>query len=132
MKKLTNNTIIIILLICVLGVVVFKIYNVKKTSIRNTDIEGKNIPMMIDLGSDTCIPCKQMIPVLDEVKSIYKGKAVIKFININDDSSQADKYGIRVIPTQVFLDKDGKEVYRHEGFFPKKDIIKTFDKMGVN
>jgi thioredoxin 1 len=65
------------------------------------------------------------------VKKMYEGKAVVKIIDINDNPQEANKYGVRLIPTQIFLDKDGKEVFRHEGFFPKEDIVKVFKDMGV-
>lgn len=94
-------------------------------------ITVKNIPMIIDLGAGNCISCKEMVPVLNEVKTIYKGKAVVNVVDVYEHPDQANKYKIKLIPTQIFFDKDGKEVYRHEGFFPKEEIVKAFDKMGV-
>ena len=102
----------------------------EKTS-ANEIVAANGFPMLIDLGAGTCIPCKEMVPVLAEVKKVYKDKAVVNVIDVNDHQEQADKYDIRVIPTQVFLDKDGKEFFRHEGFFSKEEIIEVFNKMGV-
>lgn len=92
---------------------------------------GAALPRLIDLGSTTCIPCKQMAPILEQLKSQYKGEVDVEFIDVNVDAAAADRYGINVIPTQIFLDKDGKEVFRHEGFFPEADILAQFEKMGV-
>lgn len=131
MKRTTKIIILVLIVFSVAGVWGIKTYNVKKSSIPGTDLLQSNGPTLVDLGSSTCIPCKQMVPVLDEVKKIYKGKAEVKVIDVYEDSDEAQKFGIRVIPTQIFLDKDGKEFFRHEGFFPKEEIVKVFDKMGV-
>ena len=74
----------------------------------------------IELGSVKCVPCKMMQPIMKEIEEEYKGKPY------------AQKYRIRVIPTQVFLDKDGNEYFRHEGFFPKEDLVKILKQKGVN
>ncbi|MFT5874193.1 MAG: thioredoxin 1 [Clostridium sp.] len=131
MKKTTKISIIIILLISVLGMGGYKIYDINNAS---KEIEGnieKGKPMLVDLGASTCIPCKQMVPVLAQVKEIYIGKVVVNIIDVYDNPESADKYKVRVIPTQIFLDKNGKEVFRHEGFFSKEDIVKVFKGMGI-
>ena len=92
---------------------------------------GTSLPRLVDLGSTTCIPCKEMAPILEELKTEYAGRVDVEFIDVNVDVAAADKYGINVIPTQVFIDRDGKEVFRHEGFYPKADILAQFEKMGV-
>ena len=131
MNRLTKIIIIIFLILSVAGIWGFKTYNSKKSSINSTNTSQQNMPMLVDLGAGTCIPCKQMVPVLEEVKKMYDGKATVKVIDVYDSPDEANKYKISVIPTQIFLDKDGKEVFRHEGFFPKEEIVKVFDKMGV-
>ncbi|MDO9630381.1 MAG: thioredoxin family protein [Humidesulfovibrio sp.] len=89
------------------------------------------LPRLVDLGSTTCIPCKKMAPILEELKTELAGKIRVEFIDINVNTAAADEFKINVIPTQVFLDRDGKEVFRHEGFFPKADILAQLGKMGV-
>lgn len=131
MKKATKIIIILILLLSVTGVWGYKKYQLNNASTNVKETVEKNKPMLVDLGAGTCIPCKQMVPVLEDVKKTYEGKAVIKVIDVYENQDEATKYGIRVIPTQIFLDKDGKEFFRHEGFFPKEEIVKVFDKMGV-
>ncbi|MCB2294526.1 thioredoxin family protein [Clostridium algoriphilum] len=131
MKRITKIIIIIILILSVIGIWGYKTYFIEKASNQPTEDVGKDKPMLVDLGATTCIPCKEMVPVLAEVKKMYDGKAIVNVIDINDNPEEANKYGIRVIPTQIFLDKDGKEVFRHEGFFSKEEIAKVFKNMGV-
>ena len=98
------------------------------------DIKGqqtKKLPMLIDLGKGTCIPCKKMKPILDELKAEYEGRAVVKIIDLRYERQAARKYGIRLIPTPIFFDTEGHEVYRHEGFMDKKSIKMRFAEMGV-
>ena len=87
---------------------------------------------LVDLGSDYCLPCKMMTPIMTKVEKDYKGKAAVVYINIEKFPDQAKHFGIRVIPTQIFYDKKGKEVYRHEGFLSEKEIVAQFKKMGVD
>jgi len=91
----------------------------------------KKIPVLIDLGAGTCIPCKMMKPILDEVKKEYEGKAVVRIIDVYENQEETMKYGIRAIPTQIFFDTSGKEVFRHEGYFSKEEIVDKFKEMGV-
>ena len=86
---------------------------------------------MIDLGAKKCIPCKMMVPIMEKMESVYKGKAAIVFIDVWEHREQAYKFGIRAIPTQIFYDKNGKEVFRHAGFMPEKEIVAQLKKMGV-
>jgi thioredoxin 1 len=92
----------------------------------------KDTVTMVDLGAHKCIPCKMMAPILKRLKEAYKGKAAIIFIDVWKDKSQAKRFGIRAIPTQIFFDKSGKEVYRHVGFMGEDAIINQFKKMGVD
>ena len=90
------------------------------------------LPRLVDLGAGKCIPCKKMAPILEEMKKDYAGVVDIVFIDVWKDSKAGKPYKIRVIPTQVFYDKAGKEVFRHEGFFSREEIEKVFlEKMGV-
>jgi len=95
------------------------------------DVPVKGMVTMVDLGATSCIPCKMMAPILKKLKKAYKGKAAIIFIDVWKHRDQSKRFGIRVIPTQIFFDKNGKEVYRHKGFMSKKAIIRQLKKMGV-
>ncbi|MCD4787999.1 MAG: thioredoxin family protein [Desulfobacterales bacterium] len=91
----------------------------------------KGMVTMIDLGAKKCIPCKMMAPILEKMEKNYKGKAAIIFIDVWKNKDQAGRFGIRAIPTQIFFNKEGKEVYRHGGFMGEKAIIEQLKKMGV-
>lgn len=86
---------------------------------------------MVDLGAKKCIPCKMMAPIMDELEKEYKDRAAIVFIDVWENPDAALKYGIGIIPTQIFYDASGKEILRHEGFFEKSAIIAELTKLGV-
>lgn len=88
-------------------------------------------PRLVDLGADKCIPCKLMMPVLAEMTQEYAGRLDVVFIDVWKDRSKGQAYGIQVIPTQIFFDAAGKEIYRHEGFIAKKDILAKWAELGV-
>lgn len=86
---------------------------------------------MIDLGAKKCIPCKMMAPILKKLEKAYEGKADIVFIDVWENRKQAPRFGIQMIPTQIFFDRDGKEIYRHTGFMDEAAIVSQLTKMGV-
>lgn len=89
------------------------------------------LPRLVDLGAGKCIPCKMMAPILEELKSQYQGKLTVDFINVWEKPAEAKKYNINLIPTQIFYDASGKELFRHEGFFSKEDILNKWKELGV-
>jgi thioredoxin 1 len=88
-------------------------------------------PTLVDFGADGCRPCEMMTPILDSLKKEYAGKVNIIFVHVRKEQVLAARYGIHSIPVQVFFDKDGKEVFRHVGFYPKDQIIAKLSEMGV-
>lgn len=92
------------------------------------------LPTMIELGAEKCVPCRMMAPIIAGMTKEYKGILNVKFIDVwkKENVPQARKYRINSIPTQIFLDKDGKELWRHVGFIPKKDIIKKWKSLGYD
>jgi len=92
----------------------------------------KKLPKLLDLGANKCIPCKKMAPILDELKQEYAGKLEVEFIDVWKTPDVAEKYKINLIPTQIFYDATGKELFRHEGFFGKADILAKWKELGVN
>ena len=103
--------------------------NVRADEFKNLPVKG--MVTMIDLGAKKCIPCKMMAPILEKMEKVYKGKAVIAFIDVWEHREPIYRFGIRGIPTQIFFDKNGKEVFRHVGFLAEKDIVAQLEKMGV-
>ena len=90
----------------------------------------KELPMMLDLGSDQCIPCKEMAPILEEMKTEYAGKFKVEFMDVRKDPMAGTIYNIKLIPTQIFFDASGKELFRHEGFYSKDDILSKWKELG--
>jgi thioredoxin 1 len=89
------------------------------------------LPRLVDLGADKCIPCKMMAPVLAELAKEYAGQLDVVFIDVWKDREAGNRYGISIIPTQIFYDAQGKERFRHEGFYAKKDILAKWRELGV-
>jgi thioredoxin 1 len=87
----------------------------------------------IELGSVNCIPCIKMQGVLKEIEREYQDQVRIVFHDVWTDAGRpyARQYGIRVIPTQVFLDERGNEYFRHEGYFPKEELVQILRQKGV-
>ncbi len=105
-----------------------------KAEVKRPEQETESIKVtFVELGSIKCIPCKMMQPIMKEIEEEYKGQVKVVFYDVwtAEGRPYARKYGIRVIPTQVLLDKDGNEYFRHEGFFAKDELIKVLKKQGV-
>ena len=106
----------------------------EKEAQQEEQLDSKTIKVtFIELGSIKCIPCKMMQPIMKEIEEEYKGQVKVVFYDVRTSEGKpyARKYGIRVIPTQVFLDKEGNEYFRHEGFFAKDELIKVLKRQGV-
>ena len=92
---------------------------------------ASELPSVIDLGADKCVACKELAPILEQLRTEYAGRVTVEFIDVWKNPGAGDLYGIRIIPTQIFFDAAGKEVWRHEGFLPKADFVAKFAEMGV-
>jgi len=90
------------------------------------------LPKLVDLGAGKCIPCKLMKPILDELKRDYASHFLTEFIDVWENPDEGKKYGIEVIPTQIFYNADSKELFRHVGFFGKEDILGKWKELGVD
>jgi thioredoxin 1 len=88
------------------------------------------LPKLVDLGAGKCIPCKMMAPILEDFKKSHSDKFEVQFIDVWQNPEPGKQYGIRVIPTQIFFAPDGKELFRHEGFFGKEDILAKWKELG--
>jgi thioredoxin 1 len=92
----------------------------------------KALPRLVDLGAGKCIPCKMMAPILEDLRTTLAGKLDVEFIDVWQNPDAGKTYGITVIPTQIFYDARGKELFRHEGFYGKDDILAKWKEFGVN
>ena len=95
------------------------------------DIPIPGMVTMVDVGAKSCIPCKMMIPLIEELSKEYEGRAAIAFIDVWVNQGEIDKYEIQAIPTQIFYDANGIERYRHVGFLSKEAIIQKLTELGV-
>jgi thioredoxin 1 len=91
----------------------------------------KNTVTLVDLGADTCVPCRLMAPILEELKEEYKGRAAVIFIDVWDEANKdkARAFKVLAIPTQIFFDKKGKEVFRHTGFLDKETMVAKLEEL---
>jgi len=97
-----------------------------------TEAFANGLPTVLDLGSDTCVPCQMMMPIFAELEKELAGKANVILLQIADYRDLANKYKVRVIPTQIFFDQNGEQYWRHEGFLSKEDIIKKLKETGAD
>lgn len=86
---------------------------------------------MLDLGATECIPCKMMVPVLEDMRTEYAGRAAVLFIDVWKHPDQGQRFGIQSIPTQIFYDAQGREAGRHVGFLDRDGVRAMFAKLGV-
>ena len=103
----------------------------ENNSVKN---KSKNAKVtFVELGSVNCIPCKQMQPIMKAIEEKYGEQIEVVFYDVwkPEQKMYAQKYGIKLIPTQVFLDESGKEFHRHEGFYPENEISKILETKGL-
>lgn len=117
-----------------LGVLVLQSRNSQVSVEKKNTTQHKNasaqLPRLLELGSTTCIPCKMMEKVLESLRRKYNAKLRVDFTDVTVSPEVGKKYKIKLIPTQIFFGADGREIYRHEGFFPEKDIVAKYEKLG--
>jgi thioredoxin 1 len=99
------------------------------SAINQALISGR--PTVIDLGARSCQQCKKMAPILESLATEYKGKAGVLFIDVSRDSASAERFKVRMIPTQIFFDARGKEVKRHIGFMDKTALVRELKAAGL-
>jgi len=88
-------------------------------------------PTLVDFGASGCRPCDMMAPILVSLRDKYAKQANVVFIHVREEQVLSSRYGVRTIPLQVFFDREGKEVFRHEGFYPQAEIEARLAALGV-
>jgi thioredoxin len=91
-----------------------------------------SLPRLVDLGADKCIPCKMMAPVLEELRDEYADQLSVEFYDVWKNPDYGEQYNVRVIPTQIFYDADGDELWRHQGFLSKEAILAKWKEFGLD
>lgn len=130
MNKL-GKILIVAALVVAVGLVIVAKLNVSSPSSRDNTRQTKPLPRLVDLGSDNCIPCKMMAHILEELKKEYVETLQVDFFDVHKNPAMAEKYEVMIIPTQIFFDASGKELFRHEGFMSKQDILAKWKELGV-
>jgi len=108
-----------------------QVNQLSSTGEKNGRVE-KPIPLLLDLGATKCIPCKMMAPILEELREEYRGRFEVVFIDIWENKEAISRYNVRVIPTQIFFNAGRKELFRHQGFYSKEQIIAKWKEFGIN
>ena len=133
MKETTKKYLIVgIMVAAVCGVMMMK--NLKShriaSALADDSVIGKGKPVLLELGSHSCVPCKKMMPILAELNT----EQAVFFVSIVDVwaiEGKSEQYGIKSIPTQIFFDGEGNEQFRHVGFYSKEDILAKWREFGV-
>lgn len=103
----------------------------KLDSAQAPENSAQPLPRLVDLGAGKCIPCRAMAPILDELRAEYADQFQVVFIDVWENPPAAEPYKINLIPTQIFIDAQGNELWRHEGFLAKDDILAKWREFGV-
>jgi len=131
-KKYIYIIIFLVLLAIVFGFK--KVSNDTEATLTQEDVTTDEIKVtFVELGSVGCIPCDKMQPIMKEIEEEYKGQVKVVFHDVKTAKGQPyiKEFGIRAIPTQVFLDKNGNEYFRHLGFFAKDELVEVLKTQGV-
>lgn len=103
-----------------------------KKEIKDTSVTSSNKITFIEIGSTNCIPCKKMQPIMKSIEEKYGKQIEVIFHDTSKEKDAVEKFKIQLIPTQIFLNKDGKEILRHEGYFPEEEIDKFLQSNGLS
>lgn len=101
-------------------------------SMTQSSAADHKLPRLVDVGADKCIPCIKMAPILDQLREDFQGEMEVVFVDVWKKREEAARYGIQMIPTQIFYAADGKELYRHTGFYGREDILSKWRELGYN
>jgi len=147
-EKVIKITIVVVIVLSICGIFIFK--SIEKSNIEKMESDKKsiinietkkdvnvniynenNLPTLLDFSSTTCEPCREMVPILEKIDKDYEGKLLVTVIDVYKNSIDTQKYNIRVIPTQIFLNSQGKVIYRHEGVLYENKIVEKLVEMGI-
>jgi len=135
MRQEVKAAVVVGLIVAVVAVVTFK----RKSSglemppeYRLAQLTGQGLPVLVDLGAGKCIACKTMQPILEQIKTEMEGKMSVYVLDTGKYPELSDEYQIKLIPTQIFYDASGKELFRHEGFISREDVLAKWAEHGVD
>jgi thioredoxin 1 len=131
--SMAGISLLIILLITIQPQLIFAEKGNRVKTVSNFQDTTNYKVTFIELGSVKCIPCKEMQPVMRSIEKKYGSQVKVVFHDVWTAAGKeaAKQFVFDVIPTQIFLDKTGKEYFRHEGFFSEKELVKILKMKGV-
>jgi len=133
MSTIARIAIVALLAVAVAGVVVARRARPRPAAGEGTaPAAAVPLPRLVDVGRGQCVACKMMEPVLEELRKEFAGRLQVDYVDLGADPDAAEKFGIEIIPTQIFFDADGEELFRHQGFFGKDDIVAKWKELGVD
>lgn len=97
-----------------------------------TSADAQKLPRLVDVGADKCIPCIKMAPILDQLREDFNGRMEVVFVDVWKKREEAARYGIKMIPTQIFYAADGRELFRHTGFYSREEILAKWQELGYD
>lgn len=120
---------IVVVIVAVLaGLIIYSKQTARKQEAKDLSIGG--LPTLVELGSQKCVPCKMMKPIIQDLETNYKKSLNVVFYDVWENPEVGEKFKIQIIPIQIFLDKNGNEIFRHEGFFSKEEILLKWKELG--
>jgi thioredoxin 1 len=147
MSKSAGLTVTTVVLLAAGAIIVFKNRNASTEAARDPSAEatslaalpstrpgateGARLPRVVDLGADKCQACKELAPILESLRKECAGRAQVDFIDVWKNPEAAEEYGIQMIPTQIFYDAQGREIWRHVGFLPREEFVAKLRAAGM-
>ncbi len=128
--SIRNAAVITGVIVVVVGIAILRTRPQREETAISQPVPQK-LPRLVDLGADKCIPCKKLAPILEELRREYANRVQVEFIDVWKNPPAAETYNISLIPTQILYDSEGTEVWRHEGFVSKEDLVARFAEVGV-
>jgi thioredoxin 1 len=131
MHSTWKNILVIGIVISFVGFVAVWKSQRAETKISTHNYETNGLPLLLEVGSDTCVPCVAMEEVLEELRRDYKNVLHVEFLHAKN-TEEVKKLEVHAIPTQIFYNADGNEFFRHVGFFSAQEIVSVFKDHGIN
>lgn len=129
MKKETPRKVFVSMCVTLLMLVGSTAFAAERINLQA--LMAKRVPVLLEFGRGWCKPCKYMKPILDDMERAYAGSAIVKTVDMDANADLVRSFGIRVMPTQIFLMSDGREFMRNEGTLEREQIMQVFSKMGL-
>jgi len=141
MLPMKRNALVILAAVCLAGVLIGCSVKSQQaaspwliqeaTSKDIAEAAARGVPVVVKIGSDKCVPCREMNPVMAELAAHYQGKVLFLMVDVYKNQDLAARYGVKVIPTLIFIDRSGKAVGYTEGFQSVEAMKSLIAKSGI-